>query len=217
MMKNVLIIGANGDIGRIITTKMKASADFSPVAAFRKEKQKAFFEERDVDYHIVDLEADIASIEKAMANVDTVVFTAGSGGKTGFDKTLTVDLDGAVKAMEAAQNAGVQRFVMISAMHADNRQAWQQTKIKPFMVAKHYADRFLKSSGLDYTVLRPGRLFDKEGNGKITITNPSEKEGIAREDVAQTVLEVLQHDNTIGKIIAFNEGDQPIGEILEEI
>lgn len=216
-MKKVLVIGANGGIGRIITTKMSDSADFSPVAAFRKENQKAFFEERNINYQIVDLEADIASIEKAMENVDAVVFTAGSGGTTGFGKTLTVDLDGAVKTMEAAQNAGVQRFVMISAMHADNRQAWQQTKIKPYMVAKHYADRFLKSSGLDYTILQPGRLFDKEGTGKITTTNPSEKEGIPREDVAQTVIEVLQHDNTIGKTIAFNEGNQPVGEILEKI
>ncbi|NIR65572.1 MAG: NAD(P)H-binding protein, partial [Aliifodinibius sp.] len=90
-------------------------------------------------------------------------------------------------------NAGVQRFVMISAMHADNRQAWQQSKIKPYMVAKHYADRFLKSSGLDYTILQPGRLLDKKGIGKITITNPTDAEGIAREDVAEMVLAVLRN------------------------
>lgn len=85
------------------------------------------------------------------------------------------------------------------------------------MVAKHYADRFLKSSGLDYTILRPGRLFDKKGTGKITTTSPSDAEGIAREDVAEMVLAVLINDNTIDKTIAFNEGDQPIGKALKAI
>lgn len=216
-MKNVLIIGANGDVGKNIITKMNDSSDFTPVALFRKEKQKAFFEKHNVDYHIVDLEGDMESLVNAMENVDAVVFTAGSGGNTGFGKTLTVDLDGAVKSMEAAEKAGVKRFVMISAMHADNREVWQESKIKPYMVAKHYADRFLKSSGLDYTILRPGRLFDKKGTGKITVTKPSEEEGIAREDVANMVLEVLKQDNTIGKTIAFNEGNKPIVDILKEI
>jgi len=216
-MKNVLIIGANGQVGKIIATKMAASADFTPVALFRKEKQKEFFEEHDVDYKIVDLEEDIEFLVNAMEGMDAVVFTAGSGGKTGYDKTLTIDLDGAVKSMEAAQTAGVKRFVVISALHADNRERWDKSGIKPYYVAKHYADHFLKSSGLDYTILRPGRLFNKQGTGKITITDPASQEGVAREDVANTVLEVLNHDRTIGKTMEFNEGNTPIEEVISEI
>lgn len=216
-MKNVLIIGANGQVGRIIVTKMKDSSDFTPTAAFRKEKQKEFFENHGVDYRIVDLEEEIDTLAGAMEGIDAVVFAAGSGGKTGLDKTLTVDLDGAVKSMEAAQKAGVNRFVIISAMHADNREMWEESGIKPYLVAKHYADRILQSIGLDYTILRPGQLLDEEGTSKITVTNPSSEEGVPREDVAKAVLEVLNHDNTIGKTIAFNEGNVPIEEVVSEI
>ena len=216
-MKKVLVIGAHGKVGRIIVTKMNDSSDFTPVALFRKEEQKGFFEEHEVDYHIVDLEDDLQALEKAMQDIDAVVFTAGSGGKTGFDKTLAIDLDGAVKSMDAAKNAGVDRFVMVSAMNADNRESWGEKEIKPYYIAKHYADKILRSTGLDYTIMQPGRLFDKDGTGKITVANPSSKDGVPREDVAQTVLEVLKHDNTIGKTIAFNEGDVPVEEALREI
>lgn len=216
-MKNVLIIGANGQIGRIIATKMQASAEFVPVALFRKENQKEYFENNGVDYKIVDLEEDIDTLANAMKDMDAVVFTAGSGGKTGYDKTLVIDLDGAVKSMEAAKKAGINRFIIISSINADNRDAWEETGIKPYLIAKHYADQFLKSSGLDYTILRPGRLSNKAGTGKITIIHPASKEGVAREDVADLVLESLNHDNTIGKTIAFNEGEVPIEEVVSKI
>lgn len=216
-MKNVLIIGANGQIGRIITTKMKDSTDFTPTAAFRKEKQKYFFEKQDVNYKIVDLEEEVDILANAMTGMDAVVFSAGSGGKTGLDKTLTVDLDGAVKSMEAARKAGVSRFVIISSINADNRDVWETTGIKPYLIAKHYADRILKSSGLNYTILRPGRLLNEDGTGNITTDAPASKRGVPREDVADTVLEVLRQDNTIGKIITFNEGDAPIKQIVSEI
>ena len=217
MMKNVLIIGANGQVGKIITTKMKAAADFTVTAAFRKDKQKEFFENRDINYRVVDLEDEVDALADAMKSIDAVVFTAGSGAQTGLDKTLAVDLDGAVKSMEAAQQAGVDRFVIISAMHAGDRSKWGQSAIKPYLIAKHYADSILQSSGLDYTILRPGRLFNEEGSGKITTTEPASKRGIPREDVADTVLEVLRRDNAIGKAISFNEGDTPIEKALSEI
>ena len=215
-MKKVLIIGANGQVGKIIVQKMKDAADFIPVALFRKEEQKGFFEGLDVSYKIVNLEEEVDTLANAMAGMDAVVFSAGSGGKTGLDKTLTVDLDGAVKSMEAAVKAGVNRFVIISALHADNRGLWDETGIKPYYVAKHYADHILKSSGLDYTILRPGQLLNKEGTKKITVTDPSSKKGVAREDVANTVLAVLNDDNAIGKTIAFNEGDVSIEEVVRE-
>ncbi len=74
----------------------------------------------------------------------------------------------------------------------------------------------LQSSGLDYTILRPGRLFNEEGSGKITTTEPASQRGIPREDVADTVLEVLRSDNTIKKVISFNEGDMPIEEAISK-
>ncbi|HKK44239.1 MAG TPA: NAD(P)H-binding protein, partial [Balneolaceae bacterium] len=79
------------------------------------------------------------------------------------------------------------------------------------------ADQILKERDLDYTILRPGRLFNKAGTGKITITDPAAQEGVPREDVADTVLEVLRQDNAAGKTIEFNEGNTPIEEVISKI
>lgn len=214
-MKKVLIIGANGKVGKHITKKMKDSDDFTPTALIRKEEQKSHFDDLGVDSKVVSLEDSVDKLKEAISSNDAVVFTAGSGGNTGSDKTLTVDLDGAVKTMEAAKYAGVNRYVMVSAMMADNRKVWEKLEgMKPYYVAKHYADRLLKSIGLDYTILRPGLLLDEEGTGKIDIENPASKKGVPREDVAATVLATLRNDKSKNKIFEFNTGDTEIERVV---
>lgn len=120
----VLVIGANGQIGQLIVENLQAADGFSPVAMVRKEEQKAGLKEKGITSVLADLEGPVEDLTKAMKGCDAVVFTAGSGGKTGADKTLLIDLDGAVKCVEAAEAANVKRFVMISALQANNRENW---------------------------------------------------------------------------------------------
>lgn len=213
---NVLIIGAHGKIGRIVTKKMKASSHFKPTAFIRKKEQKEYFDEMEVPVIIASLENSIDEIAKTMKGIDAVVFTAGSGGKTGYDKTLEIDLDGAVKSMIAAEQAGVKRFVMVSAYLADERSRWDASGIKPYYIAKHFADKELKRSSLDYTILRPVRLTDEEGTGKVTLNADPDKiqKTIPREDVALTILEVLNHRETKGKIMVMSTGKTLIKEAI---
>ncbi len=216
-MKHVLIIGANGKIGRILSRKLKDSPHFDPVAFIRNPEQKAFFDEEGIKNRVGSIEGGTDEIAKVMHDIDAVVFTAGSGSGTGHDKTLTVDLDGAVKTMEAAKKAHVKRFVMVSALNADKREYWGASGIEPYYVAKHYADFALKTTGLDYTILRPGMLLDSPGNGKINVSYPEKEEGVPREDVAEVIAEVLKQDSTIGKTIEFNQGKTPVGKALTQV
>ncbi len=213
-MMKVLIIGAHGKVGQIITKKMVESNDFEPTAFFRKEEQKSVFEKIGTNTVVASLESDIDSLAETIKGYDAVVFAAGSGGKTGDDKTLEIDLDGAVKSMDAAKKVGVNRFVIVSAIGADDRKIWNQFGIKPYYIAKHYADRLLISSGLDYTIVRPGALLDEPETGKITTTNPMDNKSVPRADVAQLILEALRNKSTICKIIEFNQGDIPIAEAI---
>lgn len=215
-MKRVLIIGANGKVGRILTDKLSSSG-MSPTAVIRRESQKKYFDQRNIETRIADLEDRVDSLANVIAGMDAVVFTAGSGGDTGLDKTLTVDLDGAVKSMEAAKKTGVLRYILVSGIHAGDRNAFQDSPIKSYYIAKHYADRLLMFMELDYTILRPGRLLDEPGSGKITITNPAESRGVPREDVAEFARLVLINDNTIGKAIEFNQGATPIEEVVRSL
>lgn len=216
-MKKVLVIGAHGKVGQLATTQLAKANDFEPTALFRKAEQQATFKELGIDYKVVSLEGDVATLAQAMNGMDAIVFSAGSGGKTGHDKTLEIDLDGAVKAMEAAEQAGVNRFVMVSAIKADDRSLWEASGLKPYYIAKHYADRILKASNLDYTILRPGRLLDEPGSGKITTTNALDNAAVPREDVASVIVEALRNDNSIGKIIEFNAGEMPIEQAVKAV
>jgi uncharacterized protein YbjT (DUF2867 family) len=213
---NVLIIGAHGKIGKIVAEKMKASAQYHPTAFIRNKEQEAFFTAMEVPVKVASLESSVDEIAEAMEGADAIVFTAGSGGKTGFDKTLEIDLDGAVKSMIAAEQAGIKRFVMVSAYLADERSMWEGSGIKPYYIAKHFADRELQRTSLDFTILRPVRLTDEEGSGNVTIKSltGNVQKTIPREDVATTILAVLDHPETIGKVMIMSAGLTPIKEAI---
>src|SRR5690625_7713923 len=85
-------------------------------AMIRDEQQAPYFEQLGAETVVVDLEDDVDAIAKAAEGTDAVVFTAGSGPHTGKDKTIMIDLDGAVKTNEATKAATIKRFIMINYM-----------------------------------------------------------------------------------------------------
>lgn len=207
----ILIIGANGKIGKRLTKRLTEVEDFEPTAFIRKEEQRSYFESRGIGTLIEDLEHSEDTLAEALAGFDTVVFAAGSGASTGFDKTMEIDLYGAVKSIQAAQSKGVQRFVMISAAKAGAEEDWPEG-MRPYYIAKHLADEALKRSSLDYTILRPVRLTDAEEAGKIQIASrPDALQGeIPREAVAASVVAVLKDQGSIGKVMEMSAGDEDI-------
>src|SRR5699024_2469283 len=212
----VLIVGANGQIGSHVVEKLNNTDTIKPVAMVRKQEQADAFNAKGVATKLVDLEGYVEDIEQAMDDVDAVVFTAGSGGSTGPDKTLIIDLDGAAKTIEAAKNKGIKRFVMVSAIYANNRKDWNQD-IKHYYVAKHHADRILIESGLDYTIIRPGGLTNEPGIGTINVAENLQVDSVTREDVAETIVASLQADNTINKSFDLVNGDTDIVKAVKSI
>lgn len=213
---NVLVIGANGQIGRQVVGLLKESKNHTPRAMVRSEEQAGRFERDGVETIVADLEGSVEQLTRAMVGIDAVVFVAGSGGHTGPDKTLLIDLDGAVKSMEAAEKVGIGRFILISALQANHRENWNET-IRPYYVAKHYADRALTASDLDYTIIRPGGLMNTPGTGRVTAAENLEGGSIPREDVAQTIVAALDEDKTVRRAFDLVTGDTSIAEALEKI
>ncbi|GER66657.1 putative sugar epimerase YhfK [Weizmannia acidilactici] len=212
----VLVVGANGQIGKILVDLLQKSGKHTPRAMVRKEEQVEFFQQKGVETILADLEGTVDEIAEAATGCDAVVFTAGSGGHTGADKTLLVDLDGAVKTMEAAEQTGIDRFIIVSALQAHHRENWNEA-IKPYYVAKHYADRVLQASKLDYTIIRPGGLLNEPGTGKVEASENLKRGTIPREDVARTILASLDEPNTYRKAFDLVSGDTPIEAELKSI
>ncbi|AXI38728.1 NAD(P)-dependent oxidoreductase [Bacillaceae bacterium ZC4] len=210
----IVVVGANGKIGKILVQLLKESNEHTVKAMIRNENQKEYFDSIGVKTVLADLEGTVDQIAEAIKGAEVIVFTAGSGGHTGADKTLLVDLDGAVKTIEAAEKTGVQRFIMVSALQAHNRQNWNE-KIKHYYVAKHYADRFLVQSRLNYTIVRPGALLDEKGTGKIKIAENLERAAIPREDVASVIFASIMEKNTFRRSFDLVSGNTPIREALK--
>ena len=200
--ENVLVAGANGTTGRIIIDLLKNSENYQPIAMVRKQEEKDRFEKENVKTVLADLEKDVSH---AFNDVNKVIFAAGSGGKN----VIGVDQEGAKKLTDAAKNAGAGKFVMLSSMGADDPSV--SDELQDYLKAKHNADEHLKSSGIDYSIVRPGSLTNEGSTGKIQLQEKLNKRGeISRADVAKTLVEVL--DNGVKKNQTFEilSGEIPI-------
>ncbi|MDN6161691.1 MAG: SDR family oxidoreductase [Atopostipes sp.] len=217
----VLIFGANGQIGQHLVEEMKNEGEHEPIAFVRKKEQVEKFEEKGIETRLGNLEDSIEEIAEKMNNIEAIVFTAGSGGSTGSDKTLLIDLDGAVKVMEAAKKENIERFMMISAFGAESRERWSE-ELKPYYVAKHFADEWLKKTDLNYTIIRPGVLTNEKSIGKIRakaniLKNQEAQMSIPRVDVAKVLLASLDNENTYQKTFDLLTGEKSIDEALNSI
>jgi uncharacterized protein YbjT (DUF2867 family) len=209
-MDKTLVIGANGQIGKQLIARMTAAG--MPVKAMVRDSQQA------KSMQAIGAETIVADLEDALpdaafADCDKVVFTAGSGGKTGADKTILIDLWGAVKAVDMAKKHTVKQFVMVSARDAGDPENGTPA-IKHYNICKHFADKHLLESGVPYTILRPGRLTDEPATGRITTRRPDNKDEmiITRADVAACVLQCLDHSEAINQVDELYNGDMPIAE-----
>ena len=113
----VFVIGAGGNVGRLVVDHLRNANDEVTAGAHRQE-QVDDFRKQSVNAEVFDLLKQPEEMAQQLQGYDAIVFSAGSGGKTGDDMTMLVDLDGAVKSMQAAELAGVKRFVMVSAIFA---------------------------------------------------------------------------------------------------
>ena len=208
----ILVVGANGNTGTRVVHLLK-QGPHEPVAMIRHVDHKPKFDAMKTETVRGDLEK---PVDHAVAGCDAVVFVAGSGSRTPPEKTLDVDRDGAIRMIDAAAAAGARRFVMLSAMGADPESDGH--RISHYFRAKGVADEHLRASGLDYTIVRPGRLTNRPAAGRIDAAPHLGREGeISRDDLAEVLVACLDLDSTAGKTFELLKGKTPIREALERL
>lgn len=222
MSKVVAIFGAHGKVGQRVVSRLAKSNEFKALAFYRNPAQKETFDKLGIESRELTLEAPADEIAKNIKGAYAVVFSAGAGGK-GLDLTFSIDLDGAVKTMEAAEQAGVNRYVLVSAFGSQDREYWYNGPLRSYYIAKKYADTILATKSLQYTILEPAALLDSDGTGKIadpsTLAKPypsQDKLQIPRDDVANFIVEALRDTkgNSFRKTIPLISGDIPIDGFL---
>ncbi|MFL1895455.1 SDR family oxidoreductase [Aquimarina sp. 2-A2] len=205
-MEKILIAGANGTTGKQIVEFLKNTSNYEPIAMVRKEEQKKEFEAQGVKTILGDLEKDVSHTTKG---IDKVIFAAGSGGK----KVVEVDQEGAKRLIDASKKSEIKKFVMLSSMGADAPE--KSEDLQEYLKAKHNADVYLRESGLNYTIVRPGSLNNEGGNDAIILDAHLDKMGeIPRSDVAKTLINALENDRANNMTFEILEGDTPIAEAV---
>jgi uncharacterized protein YbjT (DUF2867 family) len=181
----------------------------------RKAEQAGDLEALGVEPVVFDLEHD-DGLAAAIAGADAAVFAAGAGPGSGAERKLTMDRDGAIKLIEACREAGIRRYVMVSAMGAQPGITGDEV-FQVYLRAKFEADEALRASDLDWTVIRPGGLTNEPGTGLVALGENLSRGSIPREDVAATLRLVLPAPNTIGKTLDLVSGTVPVAEAVRAV
>ena len=210
---DVLIAGGHGQVARRLI-RLLAREGHTARAVIRNPDQAADIEADGGVPVVCDLEHE--DVVPHVRGADAIVFAAGAGPGSGPERKQTVDLGAAVKCVEAAQAAGVARFVIVSSIGAQDPEAGGP--MAPYLRAKADADAAVAASGLDWTIVRPGSLGNDAGTGLVDVSTELGRRGpVARDDVALVLLETLAAPGTIGLTFEVFAGNVPAREAVRKL
>jgi uncharacterized protein YbjT (DUF2867 family) len=208
----IAVIGAHGKVARLLVPLLREQG-YDVSGLVRSEAHLPELADQGADGVLLDVEhATVDEIADALVEHTAVVWSAGAGGGNP-SRTYAVDRDAAIRSMVAAEQVGISRYVMVSwsGSTADHGVP-EDNAFFPYADAKLAADDHLRGTGLDWTILGPGRLTDGPATGAIHLEPPYGE--VSRGTVAQVVVETLGTPETTGRYIPFADGDTPIRDAL---
>lgn len=212
----VTIAGGHGQIAQHLERQL-TRAGHQVVGIVRNPDHVADLEANGAEAVVLDLEqASVDQVAEAIAGSDAVVFAAGGGPDSGVERKESVDKGAAVLLADAAERAGVHRYLMVSSMGTDKADPDSDDVFQVYLRAKLAADDDLRRRDLDWTVVRPGRLTDEPGTSLVTVGTLDRGE-VTREDVAAVLLAALDASKTVGKTFDVLNGDSEIEEAFRTL
>ncbi|MFL0274141.1 SDR family oxidoreductase [Mycobacterium sp. SMC-19] len=213
-MARIVIIGGHGKIALLLAPVL-AHSGHQVSSVFRNPDHAEEVAVTGAVPVVADIEQlDTGGLARLVAGHDAVVFSAGAGGGNPA-RTYAVDRDAAIRSVDAAEQAGVRRFVMVSYFGAGpDHSVPADDPFFPYAQAKAAADAHLRATDLDWTVLGPSRLTLEPATGRIAVGPETGKGQVSRGNVAEMIAACLADNSTIGRTIEFNDGPTPIPEAL---
>jgi uncharacterized protein YbjT (DUF2867 family) len=224
----IALVGAHGKVGRLLVPILvDHGATVSGIV--RAEEQLPLVRRVGGEPLLLDVErSSTEEIAAALGGFDAVVWSAGAGGGSP-ERTYAVDRDAASRSMDAAAQAGVGRYVMVSWIGSVPEHGVDPgSSFYPYADAKLAADDHLRGTGLEWTILGPGTLTDDDPTGAIRVVGdgPDGLDGaddvptgaasqVSRADVAMVTAQALRTPATVGRFIRFTAGETPILEALD--
>ncbi|OZF04889.1 NAD(P)-dependent oxidoreductase [Rhodococcus sp. 15-2388-1-1a] len=218
--KRIVIAGGHGQIAQHLTQVLTAHGDRA-VSLIRNSDHVDAVTALGALPQVIDLEsASAEEVAAVLAGADAVVFAAGAGPNSGPERKDTVDRAGAVLLADAAEKAGVRRYVLISSFGAGEPVAEDlDAGWKAYIKAKTAAEEDVSArSGLDWTILRPGKLTDDDPTDSVSLTEPPLDSGeVTRADVAAVIARLLETDAAVGKTLMLTSGPTSIVDAVDAL
>jgi cytosine deaminase len=213
-----VIAGGHGQIALRLERLLAARGD-SSAGLIRNPAQADDLRAAGAEPVVLDLEsADVDAVAAALEGADAAVFAAGAGAGSGSARKQTVDLAAAVLFADAAERAGVRRYLVVSSMGADARASGGDPEFDAYLRAKGAADDDIRArTVLDWTILRPGALTDDPGTGRVLLAATTGRGSVTRDDVAAVLAELLTTPSTAGLTLNLLEGSTPVGVAVRNV
>ncbi|MFC4606432.1 SDR family oxidoreductase [Streptomyces maoxianensis] len=213
----IVIAGGHGQIA-LRLERLLSARGHEAVGIIRKPEHADDLREAGAEPVVLDLEsASLDEVATLLQGADAAVFAAGAGPGSGVARKETVDRGAAMLFADAAEQAGVRRFMVVSSMGADAQHPGD-TEFDAYLRAKGAADDYVRSkSGLDWTILRPGRLANDAGTGLVQLKASTGPGTVPRDDVAAVIAELLETPATAGLTLELISGSVPVTVAVRDI
>ncbi|HET6869833.1 MAG TPA: NAD(P)H-binding protein [Solirubrobacteraceae bacterium] len=213
----VAIAGAHGKIAMRLAARLAARGD-SVIGLIRNHDHAAEVQATSAEPVVCDLErASVDEVAAAVQRADAVVFAAGAGPGSGAERKLTMDRDGAIKLLDATADRATP-YVIVSSVGAENPPPEGDDDVfSVYLRAKAGADAAVMASDRDWTIVRPGRLTDEPGTGRVRVDTTPFRGDVPRDDVAEVLAAVLHDPRANHRVLYVNGGDEPVEGVLGRV
>jgi len=215
-MTKVFIIGAAGKVGRRLVRQL-ADRGHQPCALHRKPEQGDELKALGATSVAGSLlELDAVELARLMSGCEAAVFTAGAGG-AGMELTNAIDGRGLELSVKAAKIAGIKRFILVSVFPDALRGGPVSEGFENYIAVKRRAEVHLVETDLDWVIVRPGTLLEEPGTGKVHADVAISYGEVPRDDVAATIVELIEQPAVNQIIIELTRGDMPVAEAVRRL
>ncbi|MFM9369294.1 SDR family oxidoreductase [Streptomyces sp. Da 82-17] len=213
----IVIAGGHGQIA-LRLERLLAARGYEVAGLIRNPEQGDDLRDAGAEPVLCDLES--ASVEEVAAHLQgagAAIFAAGAGPGSGAGRKETVDRAAAVLFAQAAERAGVRRYVMVSAMGADPAHEGDEV-FDAYLRAKGEADAYLRGrEALDWTILKPGMLTNDAGTGQVRLEASTGRGPVPRDDVAAVLAELVDTPGTVGLTLELVSGSTPVTVAVKDV
>ncbi|MBU7596934.1 NAD(P)H-binding protein [Streptomyces sp. P38-E01] len=211
-----VIAGGAGQIAQRLERLLRSRGD-TPLGLIRSPQKADLVQEAGAEPLVCDLEsASVEEVSELLRGADAAVFAAGAGPGSGEARKETVDRAAAELFTDASARAGVRRLLVVSAMGVDGEPPAEADPVfATYLRAKGAADAAVRArTDLDWTILRPGRLTDDPGTGRVELAAHTGRSEVTRDDVAAVLLALLDEPLSVGHTLELVNGDVPVAEAV---